>query len=760
MTDISQTSESVTPMKVEGPDKTSLNVDTNNTQSFQFEAEISQLMNLIINTFYSNKDIFLRELVSNASDAIDKVRYTILKDGKTVNDNDLKIKITPDKENKVIIIEDTGIGMSKEELTQNLGTIANSGTKNFMENLRNSSETKDVDLIGQFGVGFYSAYLVANKVDVVTSRYGESETWLWESDAGGSYKISQVNGEVIDHGTRIILHMKEEQMDYVDEFKIRDIIKKHSQFVNYQVELYVTKTEEYEVEDEIESLEEVEKEDEPKTEELDGQVEDADDDDDEKKKPKKEKKMEKKEVRSWELLNKDKPLWCRSESEITKEEYESLYKNLSSDWGGPLAYTHFSTEGSLEFKGIIFIPERAPFDMFSPNKDKRNFKLYVKRVFIMDDCKDLIPEWLGFIRGVIDSNDLPLNVSREMLQQNKIMKVMKKKIISKTVELLTEIYEDSDKCKKFYENFSRNIKLAIYEEEAHRDKLSKFLKYYTNRSGEEMVTLDTYVSRMKEGQKKIYYIAGESKEFVQDSVFLEQLNNKGYEVIFMVETIDEYMIQQLKKYGDYEFVSITQEGLDLKDEKKEEDKSEEEKAADEATKKTNVELCQLFKETLGSKVEKVVIGSRIVDSPTCIVTANFGWSANMERIMKAQALGDSMQNSFMAPKKTMEINPDHRIIKSLKEKYEAEKTDPSIRNLINMLYDVSCISSGFQIDDVSDFARKFHNIMEIGLGIDDDDEEVPELEEEKKDELNEMIGGVEQPSSVEQTEETPMEEVD
>ena len=775
---------------VEGPSRTSsvVSVDAESAESHVFEAEISQLMNLIINAFYSNKEIFLRELISNASDALDKVRYHILnEEGRVAQPSDLRIRITPDKENNVIIIEDSGLGMNRDELRANLGTIANSGTKQFMENLRgslnkdsggdgdgvNSDAGKGVDLIGQFGVGFYSAYLVANRVSVVTTSYNDDDVWCWESDAGGSYHISKMTesreelGFEMAHGTRIILHMKDDSTEYVDEHRIRDIVKKHSQFVNYPIELFTVKTQEVELDDD----EEVEVGDgdgedgdrDGEDDDGDGEDDDGDGEDDdgvvieevEDDETPKKKRTQKKEIHDWELMNKDKPVWCRSESEVTKEEYESFYRNISNDHGGVLGYKPFSMEGSMEFKGIVYIPKRAPFDMFNKNagEDKTKFKLYAKRVFLMDNCKDLIPEWLRFISGVVDSYDLPLNVSREMLQENSIVSVMRKRIVSKTIDLLKDIYENKEDAEIFFSQFSRNLKLGVYEEEKHREKLAQFLMFYTTTSPNSYVRLEDYISRMKEGQKKIYFLAGENKESVERSVFLEGLRSKGYEVIYMIETIDEYMVQQLKTYKDYEFVSVSQEGLGLEDENGDPGEKEDDSASSEKDPVDTNEVCKLFKEVLGSKVERVVVSKRIVDSPTCLVSSKQGWSANMERIMNAQAFGDNNMYQFMKSKKIMEINPDHKVIKSIYKKYQKNNEDRSMKDSILMIYDMACMSSGFKVENVDVFSRTFYNILNVGLGGLDD------LEEDD-DEVNGGEGEVLDEVSVESAEGVGMEQVD
>merc|ERR1739849_25152 len=582
------------------------------------------------------------------------------------------------------------------------------------------------------------AFLVAEKVVVISKSVNpeenlEGKQWRWESDAGGTFVVTEDTSDPITRGTKIILQLKSDNLEFTEEKKIKDLIKKHSEFISFPIEVHCEKTTEKEIsddEDEEEKKDEEKKEGEEEKKDEEGEIK-------EEKEPKEKKKKTVKEVsHEFEQVNKNKPIWMRKPEEVTKEEYSAFYKSLTNDWEDHLAVKQFSVEGQLEFRALLFIPKRAPFDLFEQKKKKNNIKLYVRRVFIMDDCEELIPEYLSFIKGVVDSEDLPLNISREYLQKTNILKTIKKSITKKCLEMIAEVAENSEDWKKFYEQFSKNLKLGIHEDQTNREKLSNFLRYHTSKSGEDMISLKEYVARMKEGQKDIFFITGESKQAVTASPFIEGLKKKGYEVLYLIDPIDEYVIQQLKDFEDKKLKNCSKEGLDLEDDEDAKKKLEEQKAAFEG-------LCTLIKEVLGDKVEKVLVGSRMLESPCILVTSEWGWSANMERIMKAQALRDSSMSSYMVSKKTLEINPEHSIVVELKKRADADKSDRTVKDLIWLLHETSMWTSGFSLDEPTGFGNRIHRMIKFALTINEDEkveeEEMPTLvenDETKEDASN------------------------
>lgn len=703
------------------------------SETFQFQAEINQLMSLIINAFYSNKDIFLRELVSNCSDALDKVKFNSFENKQILEVKpELEIKISFDRENNKLIIEDSGIGMNKEDLINCLGTIANSGTKNFIKNMTKEN-SKDVNLIGQFGVGFYSAYLVADNVKVISKTYNDDQ-YIWESNAGGNYTITKDESNDLIRGTRIELSLKEDAKEYMDVDRCKDIIRKHSQYISYPIRVETEKTKEEEVEVE-ESTTETEKT------EMEGvSIEDESEKEIQKKKTEKITTH----YKEFDQVNDQLPLWVKSPSEVTPEEYQKFYKSLTGDYGDCLTYKHFSVEGGLNFKSILFIPSCAPMNLFHMDRKRKDIKLYVKRVFITDECEELIPQWLGFVKGIVDSEDIPLNVSREMLQQNKYMKLIKKNIVKKTIEMMESLAENNDEFFKFYASFGKNLKLGIHEDNQYEDKLIELLRYTTSTSEGNFISFKDYVKHvenkygkkpepkaygkrkecetcpckdkieLEDKYKKIYYIVGENIESVKSSPFIQGFIKKGLEVVFMTDPIDEYMMTVVKKYHDFEFVCITKNTLDLKEF---DDQTEETPKCD--------KLVEFLKTTLKDKVRDVIVSKRLVESPCVLITDNWGWSANMERIMKSQVLNDNHMAQFMVSGKTLEINVTHPIMKELNSRIEKNNMD-GMDNIVSLLYDGALLSSGFSLEKPQDFVNKLNRMIQAGIISDELNEKVNE----------------------------------
>ncbi|WOG97767.1 hypothetical protein DCAR_0417108 [Daucus carota subsp. sativus] len=714
-----------------------------NAERFEFQAEVSRLMDIIINSLYSNKDIFLRELISNASDALDKIRFLSLTDKEVLGEGDtskLDIQIKLDKEKKILSIRDRGIGMTKEDLIKNLGTIAKSGTSAFVEKMQTGG---DLNLIGQFGVGFYSVYLVADYVEVI-SKHNDDKQYVWESKADGAFAISEDTwNEPLGRGTEIRLHLREEAGEYLEESKLKELVKKYSEFINFPIFLWASK----EVDVEVPADEDDSSDDDEKSET--SSDDDGDDDDSEKgeesddeKKPKT--KTVKETTYEWELLNDVKAIWLRSPKEVTDEEYVKFYKSLAKDFSDekPLTWSHFNAEGDVEFKAVLFVPPKAPHDLYESyyNANKSNLKLYVRRVFISDEFDELLPKYLNFLKGLVDSDTLPLNVSREMLQQHSSLKTIKKKLIRKALDMIRKIAdedpdESNDKEKndveesnennekkgqytKFWNEFGKSIKLGIIEDAANRNRLAKLLRFESTKSNGKLTSLDQYIKRMKSGQKDIFYLTGLSKEQLEKSPFLERLIKKNYEVIFFTDPVDEYLMQYLMDYEDKKFQNVSKEGLKLgKDSKVKE------------LKEAFKELTKWWKGILASEnVDDVKISNRLADSPCVVVTSKYGWSSNMERIMQSQTLADANKQAYMRGKRVLEINPRHPIIKELQARVAKDPKDTSVKQTAELVYQTALMESGFVLSDPKDFASRIYGSVKNSLKISPD--AMPEEEEE------------------------------
>lgn len=729
----------------------------NSAEKFEFQAEVSRLMDILVNSLYSNKDIFLRELISNASDALDKIRFLALTDKDILGEGDdtkLEIQMKVDKEKRIVTLRDRGIGMTKEDLIKNLGTIAKSGTSAFVEKMQTSG---DLNLIGQFGVGFYSVYLVADYVEVI-SKHNDDKQYVWESKADGAFAISEDTwNEPLGRGTEIRLHLREEAGEYLEESKLKDLVKKYSEFINFPIYLWASKEVDVEVPaDEDESSDEEESSETSSSGEEGDEDTEKTEDEDAEKKPKTKKVKET--SSEWELLNDVKAIWLRNPKEVTDEEYTKFYHSLAKDFSDekPLAWSHFTAEGDVEFKAVLFVPPKAPSDLYESyyNSNKSNLKLYVRRVFISDEFDELLPKYLNFLKGLVDSDTLPLNVSREMLQQHSSLKTIKKKLIRKALDMIRKIAEEdpedaNNKDKKdtekfgdeedekkgqyakFWNEFGKSIKLGIIEDATNRNRLAKLLRFESTKSDGQLTSLDQYISRMKSGQKDIFYITGTSKEQLEKSPFLERLKKKNYEVIFFTDPVDEYLMQYLMDYEDSKFQNVSKEGLKLGKDSKDKDLKESYK-----------ELTKWWKSALASdNVDDVKISNRLDNTPCVVVTSKYGWSANMERIMQSQTLSDANKQGYMRGKRVLEINPRHPIIKELRERVVKNPEDESVKNTAQLMYQTALMESGFTLSDPKDFASRIHDSVKSGLNISPDaaveeDDDADEAETESKEEAS------------------------
>lgn len=697
-----------------------------NTENYEFKAEINELMNIIVNSLYQKPEVAIRELISNSCDASSKRRYECLTKGKLLTESDLKIQIVADKTNNTLTISDNGIGMTKNDLIDKLSTIAVSGTREFIKKLSDNKETSanTSDYIGSFGVGFLSSLLLADHVEVVTKNESDQQ-YRWECKQRGSYTITPTGNTTVDPGTSVILHLKPDQTKYLEENEIKEIVKKHSQFINYPIELLVEK--EREVDDETPSEENKEEdkkdeccdhdhdhdkehhehdkesnEDEVKVEDELPELEDQEEEGEE---GKKKDTKPKKKVRfsEFEQLNTQKPIWTRDPKEVTKEEYHSFYKNFTSDWEEPLAYKHFKLDGQVQMKGILYVPKKAPFDLFEKKKNKDNVKLYVKRVLITENCDDFMPEYLSFVKGVVDCDDLPLNVSREFIQNSSMFKTIKNSLVKKCLELFSEILDNQENYKLFYESYQKNIKLGIHDDTKNKSKLVDLLRFFSMKNPDNLISLDDYVKGMKENQKSVYFLSGENKEMVSSSPFLEECRKRDFDVLFMVDAIDEYIMQQLSEYKEKKLVNISKEGNLF-------DETDEEKKQREELDKSYADLCKFLKEHLKDRVEKVVLSSKLVDSPAIVSSGGMGWTANMERIMKAQALGNNQMHAFMMSRKTLELNPNHELVKQLNNKL-ANKEEQVVRDTASLLFETCLLNSGYSLDNVTSFTNRIYGSM-------------------------------------------------
>ena len=687
------------------------------SETFSFDTDISALLKLIINNFYSNKDIFLRELISNASDSIDKYNHFCIIN-KPDNKVDNCITLIPDKVNKELHIIDTGVGMNKEELIKNIGTIANSGTKAFME------KVKDSNLIGQFGVGFYSAFLVSKQVSIITKK-ADSGYFKWTSDAGGQYVIEELTEDNIkDHihpdynltqGTIIKCLLSDEAVDkYTDVNKLKSIVKEHSQYINYSIKILIKREETKEVEDEEALLEEdVTVTD--GTSNIDSANLDNVTIEDVEEKPKKMKKITET-IKEFQLINEHKPIWTRSNSELKEEDYYGFYKSLTNDNEKPYTYKHISGEGQIEYKGILYLPKKIKNNVFERGVKQNNIKLYVRKVFVSDNSVVLCPEWLHFISGVVDTDDLPLNVSREILQDNKVIKVIKKAVVKKSIDMLKSSMDDMDNYLKIYNTYQKNIKLGVYEETGDRERVADLLMFYSANSPDKMITFDDYITSINENQKHIYYIAGDNMDILKTSPFLDRFKKNGLDVLFMTDPVDEYMCQRLMQYKECTLTCITKGDIELPN------TTDVDKELIKKQKEEYKSLCDYIKR-LYTNFSDVKITNKVAELPCIVSSPENGFSANMEKIIKSQTLGQTDNANVMLNKRVLEINPLHPIIKKIKNINDTEEYN-SLRDLLDLVINSALLYSGYQIIKPVDFSKKVLNVVMLGMDINNDEEEV------------------------------------
>ncbi len=638
-------------------------------ERFEFQTEARQLLDLMIHSVYSNKDIFLRELISNSSDALDKLRVEALRDDTLAAPTDPHIRINVDEEGKTITVSDNGIGMNHEEVIRNVGTIARSGTKEFMTLLKKSKEEGEsvsAEMIGQFGVGFYSTFMVADKVTMVTRRAGSSEAWKWESTGDGEYTLEEAARP--EHGTSVTLHLKpveEDGQDYTKEWVIRSIVKRYSDFVTYPVRMLVKRSATDEEKEKGEGI-------------IDEQGQ----------------------ITKDETLNSMKAIWTRSPNEVPQEEYNEFYKNTFHDWADPLETIHFKAEGTFEYYSLLFIPSTAPLDLYMYEQNN-GMQLYVKRVFIMDNAKDLMPPCMRFVRGLVDSEDLPLNISREILQENRQIQLIRRRLTKKVLETLGEIKEkDSEKFLKFWSEFGSVLKEGIFQEPENSQSILDVSLFHSTH-GEELISLKEYIGRMKEGQETIYYIVGEDRSVLANSPHMEAFREKGYEVLILADRVDAIWTGQGAEYEGKKFQSVAKGAVDLSPEENKEE-------AEQERKKQSQEygpMLTAVKEMLEKYVKEVRLSNRLTSSPSCVVGDEQDLSPQLERLMR------SMGQEIPETKRIMELNPSHPILKKMQEIYDADKADPRLGDYAELLYGQALLAEGESIPDPAHFSKLVADLM-------------------------------------------------
>jgi len=688
-----------------------------------FEADTHRVMDILINSLYKAKEIFLREIISNASDALDKIRFLALQDPQEVlgDNRALEIRISFDADEKTLTIRDTGVGMTREDLINNLGTVAKSGTSSFVEALSDAGDA-DMGLIGQFGVGFYSVYLVADRVRVV-SKNNNDEQYVWESQADSSFSVAEdPRGNTLGRGTEITLFLKEDAHEYLDQDRLSELIQRYSEFITFPIHLYKSHKEEVAVDEEEGSSAAGLKDTEDEADGVSAS--------DEEEEPKM--RTEQVDVWDWERINSNVAIWTRPKGEIEDEEYRKFYSVLSQKSLGdtePITWIHFTAEGEVEFKSILYIPKDAPYDQYDDYHEKRaSVRLYVRKVLITDEIEDFLPKYLNFMRGVVDSDDLPLNVSRETLQQHKILKVMGKKIVRKALEMIRklslqpapepEIDADEDEeppeapYLHFYRQFGKSLKMGVIEDGANRSKLAKLLRFKTTTGGDEMRSFEQYVEDMPAWQDAIYFVAAESQEAAEKSPFLEAFEKKGVEVLYFTEPVDEYMAQHLGEFDGKRLQNIAKEGVNL-DDGDEAAKKRRERAYKEKFKP----LVSYYKKNFSKKIKSAQVVTTLESAPCLVVTSQYGHSANMERLVRAQTFADPSKLQYLVSSRTLQLNPRHPIVVELLKRVEEDDNDSELYDMASLMLDTSLVQSGFVHDDVDNFAATMYRQLASSLSV-------------------------------------------